>query len=49
MYEKRLAPSGIVECVNHCVEKKSFVILEALKAAAAVEEILIPRLLVDCI
>lgn len=29
MYEKLLAPSGIVECVNHCVEQKGFVIMEA--------------------
>lgn len=29
VYEKLLAPSGIVECVNHCVEQKGFAIMEA--------------------
>lgn len=31
VYEKLLVPSGIVECVNHCVEQKWFVIMETSK------------------
>lgn len=36
VYEKLFAPSGIVECLNHCVEPKGFVII--MKASQQLQQ-----------
>lgn len=49
VYEKLLAPSGIVDCINHCVEQKGFVIMLQLQQGRKWERSWFFRLPVYCI